>query len=111
MLIDCMVEPVAQDNMVGICCMCGQELYSVDTVIVHDGELYCDYDCLRPEIGTFETEAIESTNCSFCGEPIYKGEDIVSNVDGSVFCDTICVFGGHDIEEVYGYDLHALCAD
>ena len=105
MFLDYMLETVAHDNRVGICCMCGEELYSVDEVIVHSGELYCDYDCLRSDIGTYEKELAEDTSCSFCGEPLYAGEDAIVDLDGSVFCDKSCVYGGYDIEEVYGYDL------
>lgn len=105
MFLDYMLEPVAHDNRVGICCMCREELYSIDEVIIHNRELYCSYDCLRSEIGTFETEVSEDTSCSFCGEPLYAGEEVVADLDGSIFCDKSRVFGGHDIKEVCGYDL------
>lgn len=104
-MIDYMLEPEEKDDRVGTCCMCGEELYCADEIIKYNGELYCDYDCLRSEIGTFETELKEDTSCSFCGEPLYEGEDVITDLDGSVFCDKSCVYGGYDIEEVYGYDM------
>ena len=104
-MIDYMIEPEEKDDIVGTCCMYGQELYSIDEIIKHNRELYCDYDCLRSEIGTFEIEVTEDICCSFCGELIYAGEDAITDLDGSVFCDKSCVFGGYDIEEVYGYDM------
>jgi len=93
------------EDYVGICCMCNEELYSADEVIIHNEELYCNYDCLRSEIGTFETEVVEDTSCSFCGEILIEGQDAITDLDGSVFCDESCVYGGYDIVEVYGYDL------
>ena len=104
-MIDYMLEPEEKDDRVGTCCMCGEELHSIDEVIKYNGELYCDYNCLRGELGTHLIELGEDTSCSFCGEPLYAGEDVIADLDGSVFCDKGCVIGGYDIEEVYGYDL------
>lgn len=99
------LEPEEKDDRVGTCCMCGEELYSADEIIKYNRELYCDYECLRSEIGTFETEIAGDTSCSFCGGPLYEGEDAITDLDGSIFCDKSCVYGGYDIKEVYGYDV------
>lgn len=102
---DYMLEPEEKDDRVGTCCTCGEELYCADEVLKYNGELYCDYDCLKAEIGTYETETYEDTSCSFCSEPLYKGEDVIEDTDGSVYCDKGCVFSDYQIKEVCGYDL------
>lgn len=104
-MIDYMIEPEERDDKVGTCCMCGEELYSIDEVLIHSNDLYCDYECLRMDIGTFKKELTENCVCGFCGLPLFEGEEVVADLDGSVFCDTTCMYAGYDIEEVYGYDM------
>lgn len=102
---DYMLEPEEKDDRVGTCYNCGEELYCANEVIKYNGELYCDYDCLKSDLGIYETEITEDTSCNFCRELLWEGEDVIADVDGSIYCDKSCLFAEYEIKEVYGYDL------
>lgn len=97
--------PAEGDDQISICDGCHNNLYSNDEIIIFNGGHYCSYDCLRSEIGTYDIDLEEDTECSCCGERLYAGEEVIKSIDGSIFCDKVCVFTGYDIEEVFGYDL------
>ena len=47
------------ENRVAICEYCDSDLYSNDDVLVHEGSIYCDCDCLFKGIGVTECEGFE----------------------------------------------------
>ena len=94
-----------EEQPVTYCECCGEELYSIDTIIKQGEATFCSYDCLLvgEEIMSTDLKTVES--CCFCGEKFGAGETVLQSSDGSVFCDKYCIFGGLDLEEVRGYDL------
>lgn len=106
MFLDYKLELVGQDNRIGICCVCGEELTSVDTIIKYENDLYCNSDCLATSIQGFETELTENVRCDFCNRILEVGDEVITDLDGSIYCDFICFYNNHEIKEVIGYDLH-----
>ncbi len=94
-----------EEKPVGYCGCCGDWLFHIDTILVHNDSYYCDYECLSMELELTDTELETSETCSFCGNSLEAGESVIKADDGAVFCDKACTIEGFAVWECRGYDL------
>ena len=97
------LEDDREDNQhVGYCKVCGNDIYEGDEVILIDGEYICDdIDCLKQQLDVTEGYADEEDalcSCEHCYCHFEEGDELYRVDDKLVCADIECLMGYGDAQ-------------